>query len=123
MCSSDLILVWDEVPTRSGTAPSMVLGQPGLEGVTEGCGPQQFYWPFGIAMGQVVHGWLAATKHWRFAFVIASLYCLAGAVLVLLFYRPPPAAASASFTTAAFMPVSNTSAVDCSRAYLPAWAR
>jgi MFS family permease len=56
-------------------------------------------WPFGIAMGQVVHGWLAATEHWRLAFVIASLYCLAGALLVLLFYRPPPAAAAATAPT------------------------
>lgn len=52
-------------------------------------------WPFGIAMGQVVHGALAVTPHWRWAFVIASLYCLAGAALVLLFYRPPPPARSA----------------------------
>ncbi len=29
----------------------------------------------------------------------------------------------ASFTTAAFMPVSNTSAVELSLAYLPLWAR
>ena len=33
--------------------------------------------------------------------------------------RPWPRAASASLTTAAFMPVSNTSAVEPSRAYLP----
>ena len=40
--------------------------------------------------------------------------------------RPPSAlaaAASASFVTAAFMPVSNTSAVEPSRAYLPSCAR
>jgi DNA-binding beta-propeller fold protein YncE len=44
------ILVWDELPTTTGVAPSMVLGQSGLDGVDEGCGPQRFYWPFGIAM-------------------------------------------------------------------------
>lgn len=49
-------------------------------------------WPFGIAMGQVVHGALSVTPHWRMAFVIAALYCLAGAALVLLFYRSPPSA-------------------------------
>lgn len=53
-------------------------------------------WPFGIAMGQVVHGWLATTEHWRLAFVIAALYCLASAALVLLFYRPPPSAMGAA---------------------------
>ena len=37
--------------------------------------------------------------------------------------RPPLAAASASLTTAAFIPVSNTSAVDERRAYLPSCAR
>jgi hypothetical protein len=58
------ILVWDEVPTSSGMEPSMVLGQPGLDGVTEGCGPQQFYWPFGIAM---IDGafWVADTGNRR----------------------------------------------------------
>jgi len=47
-------------------------------------------WPFGIAIGQVGHGWLAETQGWRAPFVAASLYCLAGAALVLAFYRPPP---------------------------------
>src|SRR6185437_4951853 len=37
--------------------------------------------------------------------------------------RPPPEAASASFDTAVFMPVSNTSAVELSFAYLPSCAR
>jgi MFS family permease len=59
-------------------------------------------WPFGIALGQIVHGWLAATEHWRLAFVVAALYCLAGALLVLLFYRPPPK------PTAATAPTSST---------------
>jgi predicted MFS family arabinose efflux permease len=55
-------------------------------------------WPFGIAMGQVGHSWLAATYGWRMPFVAASLYCLAGAVLLLVAYRPPPTTTS---TTAA----------------------
>ena len=46
-------------------------------------------WPFGIAMGQVGHGWLEATQGWRAPFVVASLYCLAGAIAVLVAYRPP----------------------------------
>jgi MFS family permease len=49
-------------------------------------------WPFGIAMGQVGHAWLAATAGWTWAFVVASLYCLAGAGAVLAAYRPPAAA-------------------------------
>ena len=44
------ILVWDRIPTRSGVAPSMVLGQEDPDGTDEGCGPQRFYWPFGLAM-------------------------------------------------------------------------
>ena len=58
-------------------------------------------WPFGIAMGQVVHGALSVTPHWRMAFVIASLYCLAGAALVLLFYRSPPSAGGPATGTGA----------------------
>jgi predicted MFS family arabinose efflux permease len=46
-------------------------------------------WPFGIAMGQVGHGWLAAVEGWRAPFIAASLYCLAGAALILIAYRPP----------------------------------
>lgn len=48
------ILVWDEVPVTSGATPSMVLGQRDLDGVDEGCGPDRFYWPFGVAM---IDGW------------------------------------------------------------------
>ncbi len=47
-------------------------------------------WPFGIAMGQVGHGWLEATHGWRAPFVAASLYCLIGALAILFAYRPPP---------------------------------
>ena len=46
-------------------------------------------WPLGIAMGQIGHGWLAVTFSWRAAFLAATLYCLAGAILVLLLYRRP----------------------------------
>jgi predicted MFS family arabinose efflux permease len=53
-------------------------------------------WPFGIAMGQVGHSWLAATQGWRMPFVVASLYCLSGAVAVLLAYRPPLGVGAAS---------------------------
>jgi len=48
-------------------------------------------WPFGIAMGQVGHSWLAATYGWRVPFVAAALYCLAGALLLTAAYRAPPA--------------------------------
>jgi hypothetical protein len=44
------ILVWDRIPDRHGVLPDLVLGQDGLDGVDEGCGPQRFYWPFGVAM-------------------------------------------------------------------------
>ncbi|MFI5040278.1 MAG: NHL repeat-containing protein [Acidimicrobiales bacterium] len=58
------ILVWDELPTSSSTRPSVVLGQPDPDGLGEGCGPQRFYWPFGIAM---VDGafWVADTGNRR----------------------------------------------------------
>ena len=49
-------------------------------------------WPFGIAMGQVGHTWLATVVGWKWAFAAASFYCLAGAGLVLAAYRPPPLA-------------------------------
>jgi MFS family permease len=55
-------------------------------------------WPFGIAMGQVGHGWLAVTYGWRMPFIAAALYCLVGAALLAVAYRPPPATMS---TTAA----------------------
>ncbi len=48
------ILVWDEVPEHCGTAPDIVLGQPDTTSVEEnrgqGCRPDGFYWPFGIAV-------------------------------------------------------------------------
>jgi len=47
-------------------------------------------WPFGIAMGQIGNGWLAVNFGWRWAFVVASVYCLAGALLVMVFCREAP---------------------------------
>jgi predicted MFS family arabinose efflux permease len=52
-------------------------------------------WPFGIAMGQVGHGWLGATQGWRAPFIAASLYCLVGAGAMLA-YRPPRRATAAA---------------------------
>lgn len=50
-------------------------------------------WPFGIAMGQVGHGWIAVHYDWRWAFAAASFYCLAGAIMVMIFCREAPKAA------------------------------
>ncbi|WP_462203270.1 NHL repeat-containing protein, partial [Frankia sp. CcWB3] len=48
------VLVWDEVPTVTDTAPDLVLGQPDAGAVRENrggpCGPDTFYWPFGVAV-------------------------------------------------------------------------
>ncbi len=49
-------------------------------------------WPFGIAMGQIGHGWLTVNFDWRFAFVVASVYCVTGGLLVMLFCREAPEA-------------------------------
>src|SRR5438477_9915348 len=53
-------------------------------------------WPFGIAMGQVGHGWLAEAHGWRAPFAASSVYCLAAAVLIFVLYRPPPQVAAKS---------------------------
>ncbi|MDA0231840.1 MAG: MFS transporter, partial [Proteobacteria bacterium] len=50
-------------------------------------------WPCGIAMGQIGHGWLAANFDWQMAFVVASIYCVIGALLVMIFCRDVPGAA------------------------------
>ena len=60
-------------------------------------------WPFGIAMGQVGHGWLEAWQGWRWPFAVASVYCLAGAVAVLVAYRPPDHAGGGSAAPAPSM--------------------
>jgi len=46
-------------------------------------------WPFGIAMGQVGHTWLAEVHGWRFPFAVASAWCAVAAIAVLTLYRPP----------------------------------
>ena len=46
-------------------------------------------WPFGIAMGQVGHAWLAVTYGWQVPFQAASAYCLLAAVAVFLVYKAP----------------------------------
>jgi len=55
-------------------------------------------WPFGIAMGQIGHTWLAQAFGWRVPFLAASLYCLVAAAALFLIYRPPgdPKAASSN---------------------------
>ena len=52
-------------------------------------------WPFGIAMGQIGHVWIAANFDWRAAFMVAAAYCAVGAVVVFLLYRPPVRATQA----------------------------
>ncbi|MEO1023947.1 MAG: MFS transporter [Pseudomonadota bacterium] len=46
-------------------------------------------WPFGIAMGQVGHAWLAQVYSWQVPFQVASVYCLIAALGVFLYYRSP----------------------------------
>ena len=47
-------------------------------------------WPFGIAAGQIGHGWIAASFDWRLAFAVASVYCILGGLLVMIFCREAP---------------------------------
>lgn len=61
-------------------------------------------WPFGIAVGQVGHAWLAAAFDWRAAFVVASVCSAAGAAAVALSYRSPPAVAAAAGPAAMGLP-------------------
>jgi len=48
------ILVWDAIPTVTGTAPDRVIGQPSLDDVEPNAGGDvdagTLYWPFGIAL-------------------------------------------------------------------------
>lgn len=46
-------------------------------------------WPFGIAMGQIGHAWLAELYSWRVPFLVASIYCGLAALGILAFYRAP----------------------------------
>ncbi|MES2714575.1 MAG: MFS transporter [Pseudomonadota bacterium] len=61
-------------------------------------------WPFGIALGQMGHAWLAAHLDWRAAFAVAALCCAAAAAAVALAYRTPPAAATAPGPAARGLP-------------------
>jgi predicted MFS family arabinose efflux permease len=51
-------------------------------------------WPFGIAMGQVGHEFLAGWGSWRWPFFFASAWCALGALAVIVLYRPPGTSAS-----------------------------
>lgn len=46
-------------------------------------------WPFGIAVGQVGHTWLATVFDWRLPFLVASAWCGLAAIGVWAMYRPP----------------------------------
>lgn len=46
-------------------------------------------WPFGIAIGQVGHTWLAEVYGWRVPFAVASAWCVLAALAVLTLYHPP----------------------------------
>lgn len=58
-------------------------------------------WPFGIAMGQIGHGWLAAHDTWRYAFWSASAYCILSAILIFSLYRPPTETVAVNSSSAA----------------------
>lgn len=57
-------------------------------------------WPFGIAMGQIGHGWLANHDAWRYCFWMASVYCALSAMSIFVFYRPPAESAATSSSPA-----------------------
>lgn len=46
-------------------------------------------WPFGIAIGQVGHTWLAEAFGWRVPFLAAAAYCAVAALAVFALYRAP----------------------------------
>lgn len=62
------ILVWNEVPTVSDTAPDVIIGQASASATDENrggtCGPLTFYWPFGVAMVDGMF-WVADTGNRR----------------------------------------------------------
>jgi hypothetical protein len=61
------VLVWDDIASAVSGCAAVVLGQgptPDLDAVEEGCGPERFYWPFGVAeLGGVF--WVADTGNRR----------------------------------------------------------
>lgn len=61
-------------------------------------------WPFGIAIGQIGHEWLAAATSWRAPFVVAAGYSVAAAALIALFYRSPAPAQRAGGPAAIGLP-------------------
>lgn len=46
-------------------------------------------WPFGVAIGQIGHVWLAEHHDWRLAFAAAGVYCAVAAVAMRIWYRAP----------------------------------
>lgn len=46
-------------------------------------------WPFGIAIGQVGHTWLAEAFGWRVPFLTAAAYCAVAALAIFALYRAP----------------------------------
>ncbi len=61
------VLVWDDIDAAiQGVAPTVLGQEPArsLDGTDEGCGPQRFYWPFGIAEIDGVF-WVADTGNRR----------------------------------------------------------
>ncbi|MEZ5652458.1 MAG: MFS transporter [Burkholderiaceae bacterium] len=49
-------------------------------------------WPIGIALGQVLHPWIAVHLGWRAAFMIAGAYCLVAAAVVAIAIPSAPTA-------------------------------
>lgn len=56
-------------------------------------------WPFGIAAGQIGHGWLALNFDWRMAFIVAAVYCVIAGILVIIFGREAPRESNPSAET------------------------
>ena len=63
-------------------------------------------WPFGVAMGQIGHAWIAANLDWRAAFLVAAAYCAVGAAAVFLLYRSPARATRAQAAVPPGLPTS-----------------
>ncbi len=46
-------------------------------------------WPLSIAAGQIFHTWASARWNWSVPLIVASIFCLLGAVLIFALYREP----------------------------------
>lgn len=57
-------------------------------------------WPFGIAMSQIGHVWLAERHGWQSGFWLAGAFSLLAAIALALAYREPPSAAGAKTAAA-----------------------